>query len=189
VTHILEGERVFLRPFEPTDAETYRRWRDDAATMALAGWPDRGPMSLAAVEARIDRLTREPADDFITYVICALDDERPLGEVMLHGIDRVNGNAEIGIFIGEAAEWGKGYGTDAVNTIVDFGFSEMRLERIALEVWTENPRAQRAYEKAGFIHEGTQRHDRYEAGVYTDGHMMSLLRDEWLALPRRSRAR
>ena len=40
------------------------------------------------------------------------------------------------------------------NAIVDFGFAELRLERIWLNVWTENARAQRAYEKAGFVHGG-----------------------------------
>jgi RimJ/RimL family protein N-acetyltransferase len=72
-----------------------------------------------------------------------------------------------------------------VNALVDFGFAALRLERIWLEVWTENARAMRAYEKAGFVHEGTLRHDRYEGGRFTDGHVMSILRDEWLALERR----
>ena len=40
VSHIFQGERNFLRPFERTDAELYRRWRAEAAPMALAGWPD-----------------------------------------------------------------------------------------------------------------------------------------------------
>ena len=44
---------------------------------------------------------------------------------------------------------------------------------------TENPRAKRSYEKAGFTHEGTFRHDRWEGGRYTDGHVMSILHDEW----------
>ena len=87
---------------------------------------------------------------------------------MLVELDRRNGSAELGIFIGEADEWGKGYGTDAVNAIVDFGFGELRLERIWLNVWTENDRARRAYEKAGFVHEGTLRHDRYEGGRFTE---------------------
>lgn len=172
--------RVSLRPFEPSDAELYRRWRADAEPMALAGWHDRAPLSLAQVASRIARLTEEQGKDHYTFVICLAADERPIGEVMLADLDRVNGSAQLGIFIGEAGEWGKGYGTDAVRAIVDFGFAELRLERIWLNVWTENPRARRAYEKAGFVHEGTLRHDRYEHGQFTDGHVMSILRGEWL---------
>jgi RimJ/RimL family protein N-acetyltransferase len=181
MTHIIQGERVFLRPFEHTDAELYRRWRADAEPMALAGWNDRAPLSLAQSAARIDRLATEQGKDYYTFMICLLADERPIGEVGLSELDLRNGSASLGIFIGEADEWGKGYGTDAVNAIVGFGFRELRLERIWLNVWTENDRAQRAYEKAGFVPEATLRNDRYEGGRYTSGHVMSILRDEWLS--------
>ena len=179
MSHIIASGRVYLRPFEPSDAETYRRWRADAEPMALAGWHQRAPLSLAQVERRIAGLATD--QDSFAFVICLLDGDRPIGEVLLFDLERVNGSAQLGIFIGEPDEWGKGYGTDAVRALVDFGFRELRLERIWLEVWTENPRAQRSYEKAGFTREATLRHDRFEAGRYTDGHLMSILRDEWQA--------
>jgi RimJ/RimL family protein N-acetyltransferase len=179
MAHILSSGHVYLRPFERADAETYRRWRADAEPMALAGWHERAPMSLAQVEARIDRLTEEQGRDQYTFLICLAADDRPIGEVMLVDIDRTHGSSQLGIFIGEVAEWGRGYGTDAISAIVEFGFAELRLERIWLNVWTENPRARRAYEKAGFVHEGTIRHDRYEHGEHTSGDLMSILRDEW----------
>ena len=181
MTHIIQGERVFLRPFEATDADLYRRWRADAEPMALAGWNDRAPLSLAQAAARMDRLATDQGKDYYTFLICLLADERPIGEVSLADLDLLNGSAQLGIFIGEVAEWGKGYGTDAVNAIVDFGFRELRLERIWLNVGTENDRARRAYDKTGFVLEATLRNDRYEGGRRTSGHVMSILRDEWLS--------
>jgi RimJ/RimL family protein N-acetyltransferase len=181
MTHIIQGERVFLRPFEATDAELYRRWRADAEPMALAGWNDRAPLSLAQSAARMDRLTTDQGKDYFTFVLCLLADKRPIGEVSLADLDRLNGSAQLGIFIGQVDEWGKGYGTDAVNAIVGFGFRELRLERIWLNVGTDNVRARRAYEKGGFVLEATLRNDRYEGGRYTSGHVMSILRDEWLS--------
>ena len=179
MTHIIASGRVFLRPFEAADAELYRRWRAEAEPMALAGWHERAPLSLAQVERRIARIADDQGKEVYTFVICLAEDERPIGEVMLTDLDRLNGSAQVGIFIGESDEWGKGYGTDAVRALVDFGFAELRLERIWLEVGTENRRAKRSYEKAGFTHEGTFRHDRWEGGRYTDGHVMSILHDEW----------
>ena len=181
MTDIIQGERVFLRPFEAADAELYRGWRSDAEPMALAGWKDRAPLSLAQSAARMERLAADQGKDYYTFMICLLADERPIGEVGLSELDLRNGSAEVGIFIGEVDEWGRGYGTDAVNALVGFGFAELRLERIWLEVWTENARAMRAYEKAGFIYEATLRNDRYEGGRHTSGHVMSILRDEWLS--------
>ncbi len=183
---IIRGEHVYLRPFERADAELYRRWRSDAAPMGLAGYPDPAPPSLAQALKRIeDAVAPADAGEYL-FAICLLDGDRPIGETSLFRLDLVNGSAMLGIFIGEPDEWGMGYGTDAVNALVDFGFGELRLERIGLTVWTENARAIRAYEKAGFVHEGTVRHDRHERGEYTDAHMMSILRDEWVALSRRA---
>jgi RimJ/RimL family protein N-acetyltransferase len=182
--HVIAFGRVFLRPFEPSDAELYRRWRADARVTIAASMGR--PLSLAEVEGRIVRLTGEQGKSHYSFLICLLDGERPIGEVSLMELDLRHGSAELGIFIGEPDEWGKGYGTDAVNALVDFGFGELRLERIWLNVWTENERARRAYVKSGFVHEGTLRNDRYEGGRFTSGHVMSILRDEWAALPRRA---
>ncbi len=91
------------------------------------------------------------------FVICRLADDKPIGTVGLHDLDFVNGNAEFGISIGEKGEWNKGYGTDALRAICDFGFGELRLERIELEVYADNARGRRSYEKAGFGLEGTLR--------------------------------
>ena len=181
MTHIIASGRVFLRPFEAADAETYRRWRADAEPMTLAGWHERAPLSLAQVEKRIAGLGDGQGKDGYAFLICLVEGERPIGEVLLMDIDRVNGSAEVGIFIGEPDEWGKGYGTDAVRALVDFGFTELRLERVWLEVATDNARAERSYAKVGFTREATLRHDRWEGGRYTDGHIMSILRDEWLS--------
>lgn len=183
--HLITSGSVFLRPFEVRDNEAYRRWRADARVMATAGFGERAPLSLAQVEKRLEAVTAEQGKDQYLFAICRLDDERAIGEGSLFNIDRRVGSAELGIFIGEVDEWGKGYGTDAVNALVDFGFAELRLERIWLNVWTENVAARRAYEKAGFVREGTVRHDLYEHGTFTDGDLMSILRQEWQTLPRR----
>jgi RimJ/RimL family protein N-acetyltransferase len=51
VRHIIEGERVFLRPFEKADAALYHRWRADADVAELAGLPL--PLSRGQVEQRL----------------------------------------------------------------------------------------------------------------------------------------
>jgi RimJ/RimL family protein N-acetyltransferase len=175
--------RVFLRPFEPEDAEVHHRWSADPDVIRFASLGP--PLSLARARQRVARYVEEHGKDGHAFVICLAEDDRPIGEASLFHLDHLNGTAELGIFIGEQEQWGKGYGTDAVNALVDFGFGWLRLDRIWLEVWTENPRAIRSYEKAGFVREATLRHDRFEDGAFTDGHIMGILRDEWLA--RRSR--
>jgi len=176
---MIRGERVYLRPSERADLPTFVRWLNDAevaATLAV-----RAPMSLASEEAWFERMLAAQGRTDYHFVICLLDDDRPIGTIGLHQVDRDNGSAEFGIAIGEKGEWGKGYGTDALRAICDFGFGELRLERIGLEYYAGNDRGRRSYEKGGFTHEGTLRHARFSGGEYLDVHLMSLLRDEWAA--------
>ena len=83
--------------------------------------------------------------------------------------------------IGEKAYWSKGYGSDAVATLVRFGFEEMNLNRIELRVFDFNERAQASYRKCGFVEEGRMRQSHYADGAYCDVVVMSVLRDEWVS--------
>jgi len=180
---MIRGETVYLRPAERTDLPRFVRWFADAET--TRGLMSRAPFSLAAEEQWFDQMTTAQGKTDYHFVICRLTDDEPIGTAGLHGLDLVNGNAEFGISIGEKAEWNQGYGTDALHAICDFGFGELRLERIELEVYASNARAQRSYEKAGFVLEGTLRRRHYAQGRHEDVLIMSLLREEWVAQDRR----
>ena len=174
---------MFLRPSEREDLPLFVRWFNDADV--LRNLAMRAPMSSAGETAWFDRMLAAQGTTDYHFVICLLADARPIGTVGLHGLDLQNGNAEFGIAIGETTEWNKGHGTDALRAICDFGFGELRLERIGLEVYAGNDRGRRVYEKAGFTLEGTLRHARFARGERIDVHVMGLLRDEWSALPHR----
>ena len=179
---IIRGERVFLRASERSDVPAFVRWFNDADVLRnLAG---RAPMSEAAEAQWFDRMLAAQGTTDYHFVICLLDDGRPIGTIGLHGLDLVNGTAELGIAIGEKAEWGKGHGTDATRAICRFGFDELRLERISLCYYDGNERGRRTYEKAGFVHEGTLRSAHFARGEHHDIHIMSILREEWLGLGR-----
>lgn len=179
---IIRGERVFLRPAERADVPTFVRWFTDADVMANLAM--RVPMSLAAEEAWFDRMFDAQGKTDYHFVICLRDDDRMIGTIGLHGLDFANGIAEFGIAIGEKDQQNRGLGTDALRAICDFGFGELRLERIGCDVYDGNDRALRAYEKAGFVHEGTRRHAHFARGRHLDVHVMGLLRDEWAAQSR-----
>jgi Acetyltransferases, including N-acetylases of ribosomal proteins len=180
---IIRGERVYLRPAERADLPAFVHWFADAeVTRHLAV---RAPFSQAMEERWFDQVLAEQGKTQYHFVICLLEEGRPIGTIGFHRVDYENGGAEFGISIGEKSEWNKGYGTDASSAICDFGFAELRLERIELDVYADNARAQRSYEKAGFALEGTLRSAHFSQGEYWDVQRMALLREEWLALPRR----
>jgi RimJ/RimL family protein N-acetyltransferase len=181
--HALRGELVYLRPAEREDLPRFVRWFADAETTRHL--MARAPFSLPMEEHWFEQMVAEQGKTTYHFVICRLADDEPIGTAGLHDLDFVNGKAEFGISIGEKGEWNKGYGTDALNAICDFGFGELRLERIELQVYAPNARAQRSYEKAGFVLEGTLRHRHFAQGRHEDVLIMGLLRDEWAAQDRR----
>lgn len=176
---IIRGEKVYLRPAERDDIERFVRWFADAETTAYLG--ARSPFSRAMEERWFDQMLEQQGKRSYHFVICLLDDDRPIGTAGFHEANLEDGSAVFGISIGEKEEWNRGYGTDALRAICDFGFGQLRLERIALDVYAGNDRARRSYEKAGFSREGTLRHGHFSRGAFHDVERMSLLRDEWLA--------
>ena len=168
---------VYLRSAERDDLSLFVRWlTDDRTTSTLAV---RTPMSLAMEEGWFERLLEVQGRETWHFVICRSEDSRPIGTIDLHEVDLVNGSASLGIAIGDPDDTGRGHGTDALHALVDFGFGELRLERIWLDVYAYNERARRVYERVGFVLEGTLRHAVYRDGAFNDVDRMSILRSEW----------
>src|SRR3954447_13613346 len=120
---LIRAERVFLRPAEKSDLVTFVRWFADAEMSGFLGM--RAPMSEAMEEQWFARAVEQQGKEHYHFVMCLLEDSKPIGTISLFHVDQVNGTAGVGISIGEKELWGKGYGTDAMNALLDFGFGEL----------------------------------------------------------------
>src|SRR6202042_2579830 len=78
------------------------------------------------------------------------------GEGVLNGWDKGNHSCNFRTLIGPGGR-DRGLGTEALRLIVGYGFEQLGLHRISLEVYAFNPRARHVYEKAGFVAEGVLR--------------------------------
>lgn len=78
-----------------------------------------------------------------------------------------------------ASERRKGYGTEAVQLIVDYLFLSKDIERIQAMTDVRNKPSQRVLEKAGFKREGTMRRTGFIRGLWTDAYMYGVIREEW----------
>jgi len=96
-----------------------------------------------ACELHYAPVTRHP------FAIETLDGKH-IGNCVYYGVDEAKGEAELGIMIGNRDYWDKGYGTDAVATLVEYVFHETKLERIYLKTLVDNYRAQKCFERCGF---------------------------------------
>ncbi len=76
-----------------------------------------------------------------------------------------------------AAFRSKGHGTEAVKLLCRFGFADLNLHRIYLHVFETNSRAIRAYEKSGFVREGSLREAAFIDGKWLDVAVMGLIKN------------
>ncbi len=171
---------VFLRPAERSDVPLFVAWMNDWTMSRTIGLV--APMSEAMEDQWFERVVANQGKDGYHFTICLLADDRPIGTIGLFELNLRNGDAGLGISIGSADDRGKGHGSDALRALLWFGFAQLRLERIWLDVYDLNPGARRVYERAGFVHEGTLRRAVYRDGDYWDVHRMAILSGEWRAL-------
>ena len=171
---MLSGERVRLRAFEPSDAETVWRWYRDHEFSVLDG--NIYGTSLEELRSFLQSIGSP------TYADVSLGIEAEggalIGSIRLKRGSPEDRHADFGIGI-EREYWNRGYGTDATRTILRFAFEEMNLHRVSLMVLDYNDRAQRCYEKCGFRVEGRARSARFRDGRWCDEILMGILQDEF----------
>lgn len=169
------GELVKLRAMEPGEADALWRWNHDPEVMR---WMSHGyPQSLAGTRRRLEERARNSYGD-VLFGIEVLEDGRLIGLVRLRDAEPETGCAELDIYLGEKEYWGRGFATDAMRTVCRYGFDEMRLHKISLDVATENHAAHHVYRKVGFVEEGRLRQVHRRDGKWYDMFVMGLLEGE-----------
>jgi RimJ/RimL family protein N-acetyltransferase len=170
-----EGDRIYFRPLEVEDEAMLRRWVNDPRNWR--GLNLRPPLNACREREWIENLGKSQTD--YVFGIVVRDGDRLIGTTGLHRINANSRKAELGINLGEVACQNKGYGTEAVRLVCRYGFEELNLNRIGLSVFSNNLRAIRCYQKAGFVHEGCLRQALYRNGQFHDEYRFAMLRSEW----------
>ena len=175
------GKKVRLRAIERDDLPRYVEWfADEAVSENLES---QMPMSLVQEERWFEETLKLPAEQQPLAIDARTGRGKweHIGGAGFHAIDKRNQLAECGIMIGNKKYWDRGYGTDALLTLLRYGFETLNFNRISLCVMAFNARAIHVYEKIGFLREGTRREVHFYQGKYWDMHFYSILRREWAA--------
>lgn len=174
---MLVGKKVNLRALEISDLDNNMMWVNDREVtrwLSTFTWPT----SRKTEEQWLtNKLTSPGATDRVLAI--ETKDGTYLGNIGLHGIDYISGVAELGIVIGRKEQWGKGYGPDAIRTLLDFAFRDLRLRKIFLRVLGNNIRAQKCYSKIGFKEVGRLKAHQLKDGNFEDLIYMEIFAEEF----------
>ncbi|WP_265110038.1 GNAT family N-acetyltransferase [Halosolutus halophilus] len=168
----LGGDDVALRPIEEEDLDFLQTQINDSDVWRPIG--------------RSKPLNAEQEREFYENVICDDDgvhllitaDSTPVGTIGLHNVDWETQKAEVGYWVAPDYH-GRGYGTEATTRLVEHGFDQLGLHRIAACVFEFNEPSQRLLESVGFTREGVHRDAEFVDGEYQDVYWYGLLEHEW----------
>ena len=146
---MLKGKRVRLRPKRLEDALQDYTWNRDRELARLDGslppsitfndYLEAYALEMKNPLPRRERFAIETAEGL------------HIGNCMYYDMDGERGEVEVGILIGDKRYWNQGYGTEALELLLDFLFASTSVNNVRLHTLGWNHRAQRAFEKCGFI--------------------------------------
>lgn len=171
----LVGERIYLSPMNVEDAEQYVEWFSDFRTSDGVGKSD----ELMTVEAERAWLANSTNDHEMNFSIVSLENDELLGSCGYMNMDRKDRRCEVGIFIGKEENRNHGYGTEALQLLLDFCFNYHNMHNVHLCVRSFNERAIRCYKKVGFKEYGRRRESFFLNGKYYDHVFMDILDSEF----------
>jgi len=159
---MITGTKIKLRDKKLADALDDYAWRIDPELAEL----DATPLLTSAFDEYLADYAcelRYPSPTRHSFAIETLDGKH-IGNCVYYNIDKAKGEgeAELGVMIGDRDYWDKGYGTDAVTTLLNHIFHQTKLNRIYLKTLTSNPRAHKCFEKCGFVSCGKLAKDGYD---------------------------
>jgi RimJ/RimL family protein N-acetyltransferase len=167
------GKKCYLSPANIEDADKYTEWLNDleiSATLQIT----HQILSEEIEKEILKKLSKENL-----FAIVDIKNDELIGGCGFINVDHLNRIAEFGIFIGNKGYLGKGYGTEATNLTLDFGFNILNLNNIMLNVYSYNDRAVKCYEKCGFKEIGRRRKSRIICGKPYDVIYMDILAEEF----------
>jgi RimJ/RimL family protein N-acetyltransferase len=172
----LIGQKCYLSPLSPDDAERIAQWENDLAVALPLG--DEAYL-LASAEKGRENILETLKQGWYVFGIVDLATDTMIGRSGLFNINQVDRRAMFGILIGEKDFWGKGYGQEATRLTLDYAFNLLNLNSVSLGVFAFNQRAIHAYQKVGFKQSGVKRQFRIIAGQKYDVIWMDILAEEF----------
>jgi len=146
---MIKGNKVALRRKRLEDAWKDYAWKSDLDLARLdATVPLTIPFSIYYTSYSQELHCADMMDH--RYAIETMDGEH-IGNCSCYNVDHTRGEAELGILIGDPDYWSKGYGSDAVTMLVSHVFNEGNMNKIYLHTLEDNVRAQRCFQKCGFV--------------------------------------
>lgn len=162
----ITGKQVYLRPITDSEEDTNNiiRWRNSDVVRPYFIYQK--PFT---VEGHMHWLKNEIfAGKGFQFIVCRVEDDKPIGCTYLRDYDPNARKAEYGMFIGEQIEKGKGIGTEILGLTMEFAFGKLKLHKVFSRIFADNPASIHSVSNNGFKQEAYLKDEEFVNGEYRD---------------------
>lgn len=175
-----QTERLILRPWKGSDAESLYEYAKDPAVGPIAGWPVH-----TSVENSLD-IIKNVLSAPETYAVCRKEDNRAIGSIglispMQSHTKATDDEMEIGYWIG-VPFWGNGYIPEAIRKMQQHAFDDLGCTALWCGYYDGNEKSRRCQEKCGFHYHHTEENKPCTLmGDVRTEHFTYITKEQWLA--------
>ncbi len=177
-TAVLQGPRVRLTPLQIENIHTHFKWNNDPELNRLDSELPFVREGFGAFKDRFEGMVSDPsplARDFEVHA----EDGTLLGIAYISQISPHNRHCTLGLTIGERERWGKLYGRESLEVLLEYCFDTLGLHRVSSETFEYNAAWQKLVVEAGFRKDGSERDYLYRDDRFWDKEVYSLLETEY----------
>lgn len=168
---MLKSGKLVLRPLLKEDIKYLNEWKNDYEVFKYLG-NGFEPQSIDDQSKYIEELIKI-TDKNKRFII--VNDNKPIGMCGLYNINLKNRNCDLGFYLGDKSQWGKGYGKVTFKIIHEYAFKNLGLKKLKLLVVEENTSAVNMFKKLGYETVGIYKEDRF-----IDGELKNVLAMEYM---------
>jgi UDP-4-amino-4,6-dideoxy-N-acetyl-beta-L-altrosamine N-acetyltransferase len=173
---MINGKKIGLTNVNRENIEQLREWRNNPELRQY--FREHKEISKEMQENWFNSKVLNDPNQY-NFEIHELKNNKLIGHCGLYYINWIARSAEFGIYIGDYSFRNGGYGSDALRTLIQYGFDQLNMNKIWAEVYSNNE-ALHVYEHIGFKIEGVLRQNVFKNGKYFDSTIISMLKTEWL---------
>ena len=171
----IDSENIYLSPISLDDGPLYIKWLSNPEISNNL----HNTSKIFNIVSENDWISNTLKNGDYIFSIIRKSDDSLIGNIGFNEINNIDRTATLGIFIGDADNQNKGYGSEAIRALIKYGFDVLNLNNIDLHVFDFNERAIACYKKVGFKEYGRRHKSYYLNGVYHDDIYMEILRDNY----------
>jgi RimJ/RimL family protein N-acetyltransferase len=169
---VIDGQKIYLRPVEAGDAnQSYCRWMNDPEVTRYT----ESRFSTHTVESIKCYIEKEMQSGSIFLAIVAKENDKHIGNIKIHRIDKQHKHGEMSLLIGDRDYWGMGVATEAIKLMTDYAFTGLGFHKLYASAYSVNPGSIKAFKKAGFKEEGIMKEQYFCEDGYVDAVLLGLI--------------